>query len=102
MAILYSLQEGPLRFSEIKDCCPGCSVKVLSSVLKELTANKLLVRHQYQTIPVKVTYEIHPEAYILVRDLHIFYQAACVYVVKNAEALHVDSQLLVKIKKEIR
>lgn len=102
MAILYSLQRGPMRFSEIKECCPGCSVKVLSSVLKELTVNNLLVRRQYQTIPVRVTYELHPNAYIIVRDLHIFYKASCAYIVKNAEALHLEPYLIEQIRREIR
>lgn len=101
MAILYCLQEGPLRFSELKECCPGCSVKVLSEVLKEMTQNNLLIRKQYQTIPVKVTYEIHPDAKHLVSNIHNFYQATCHYVVNNSHNLSIEPHVVDRVRKEI-
>lgn len=102
MAVLYSLQKGPLRFSEIKEHMPGCSVKVLSSVLKELTDNKLLIRLQYQTIPVKVTYELHPNARLFARDLHNLYLSSCAYVVQNAEHLQVSKHQVDRILLELQ
>lgn len=60
MVVIYHLIDGPKRFSELKALIPGCSVKMLSEVLEELTDNHLLERKQYSTIPVKVTYEIKP------------------------------------------
>lgn len=101
LAIIYKLQDGPLRFSEIKEVVPGCSVKVLSTVLKEMTTNKLLIRKQYQTIPVKVTYEINPHFYILVNDINRLYKATCYYIVHNQTELSIEPEVLQAVKKEI-
>lgn len=60
--IIWHLSSGPKRFSELKRDINGISVKVLSEVLKEMEENELIIRKQYPTIPVKVTYEIHPDA----------------------------------------
>lgn len=58
-AIIWNLRHGPLRFSEVKKGLPGISVKMLSETLKDLEDYELIVRTQYSTIPVKVTYELH-------------------------------------------
>jgi len=60
--VIFYLKDGPLRFSQIRNHVPSISVKVLSEVLKEMEDNKLVVRKQYNTIPVKVTYELSPSA----------------------------------------
>lgn len=60
--VIWHLKDGPQRFSQIKKLIPDISVKMLSEVLKEMQDNELVVRTQYDTIPVKVTYEIHPDA----------------------------------------
>lgn len=61
-AVLWYLKSGEeRRFSEIKRELDGCSVKVLSEVLKELEQNYLVIRTQYPTIPVKVTYKLDSE-----------------------------------------
>lgn len=58
-AVLWYLRSGEeRRFSEIKRELDGCSVKVLSEVLRELEQNYLIIRTQYPTIPVKVTYKV--------------------------------------------
>ena len=101
LAILYALQDGPLRFSELKEQLPGCSVKVLSSVLKDMVYHKLLVRKQYQTIPVKVTYELHSDAKLLVRDLYDFYKASCQYVAKNYDILPIEPKIVEQIRQEV-
>lgn len=56
--IVFVLKDGPLRFSQVKDKLSGCSVKVLSESLQELEQHRIIVRKQYNTIPVKVTYEL--------------------------------------------
>jgi DNA-binding HxlR family transcriptional regulator len=60
--VIWHLRPGPLRFSEIKRKIPGVSVKVLSEVLQEMEQHELIIRTQYNTIPVKVIYQLHPEA----------------------------------------
>lgn len=72
-AIILELRVGPLRFSEIKKRLPGCSVKVLSEVLDELENNDLIIRKQYgDTMPMKVTYELHDGADLLIQA-HVGY-----------------------------
>lgn len=60
--VIWHLRDGPMRFSELKRQIPDVSVKVLSEVLQEMEQHGLLIRTQYNSIPVKVTYELHPEA----------------------------------------
>jgi DNA-binding HxlR family transcriptional regulator len=102
LAIIYVLQNRPLRFSEIKEYVPGCSVKVLSSVLKEMTENNLLIREQYHTIPVKVTYRLNPDVALLMEDFNQLYKAWCYYVVNNAKLLHISPELIDQILKELQ
>jgi DNA-binding HxlR family transcriptional regulator len=72
-AIILELRIGPLRFSELKKKLPGCSVKVLSEVLDELENNSLVIRKQYgDTMPVKVTYQLHDGADLLIQA-HVGY-----------------------------
>ncbi len=56
--ILWSLQEGPLRFNELATRVEGIGEKVLSARLKELECQGLLVRRVLPTTPVKVEYEL--------------------------------------------
>ncbi|MBI1751236.1 MAG: helix-turn-helix transcriptional regulator [Acidobacteria bacterium] len=56
--ILWTLQEGPLRFNEIATRVAGIGEKVLSARLKELECQGLLVRRVLPTTPVKVEYEL--------------------------------------------
>lgn len=56
--ILWTLQEGPLRFNEIATRVTGIGEKVLSARLKELESQGLLARHVFPTTPVKVEYEL--------------------------------------------
>jgi DNA-binding HxlR family transcriptional regulator len=55
-AILFVLLEGPARFSEIKECVPALSDRLLSERLKELEAEGIVDRHVNGGIPVRVQY----------------------------------------------
>jgi len=56
--ILNVLQEGSLRFSELSERAKGPGDKVLSSRLKELEAQGLLLRQVDAGPPVRVSYEL--------------------------------------------
>ena len=59
MTILYVLAEfGVVRFNEMKKYIDEISYKTLSSTLKELEADKLVHREEYQQIPPKVEYSL--------------------------------------------
>ncbi|MGI4851533.1 MAG: winged helix-turn-helix transcriptional regulator [Janthinobacterium lividum] len=50
------IQEGPLRFNELKRHVNGISTKVLTDKLRELEKANLVSRHYEPSIPPKVTY----------------------------------------------
>ena len=59
MVILYCLMEfEPVRFNEMKRYLKTISDKTLSTNLKELEADKLIVRTEYPQIPPKVEYTL--------------------------------------------
>ena len=59
MTILYTLMEfSVVRFNELQRYIKGISYKTLSVMLKELEADKLIVRKEYPQIPPKVEYSL--------------------------------------------
>lgn len=59
MTILYALMEfGVVRFNELQRYIRGISFKTLSLTLKELEADRLIVRTEYPQIPPKVEYSL--------------------------------------------
>ena len=56
--ILNVLQEGPLRFGEIRERAQGPGDKILSARLKELESRGLVVRRVEPGPPVRVAYEL--------------------------------------------
>jgi DNA-binding HxlR family transcriptional regulator len=55
-AIVAVLLEGPARFSEIKDCVPDLSDRLLSERLKELEAEGIVERQVLDGNPPRVQY----------------------------------------------
>jgi DNA-binding HxlR family transcriptional regulator len=55
-AIVAVLLEGPARFSEIKDCVPDLSDRLLSERLKELEAEGIVDRQVIDGNPPRVQY----------------------------------------------
>ncbi|RDV46969.1 transcriptional regulator [Leifsonia sp. ku-ls] len=58
--IIGALEDGPLRFGELRSRLQGVSPKVLSASLKRLEANDLLTRTVYAEVPPRVEYELTP------------------------------------------
>ena len=67
--ILYHLQNGPLRFSEIKRSVGSISEKVLIQQLRDLVAINVLNRHDYKCVPPMVDYSLTPFGETLVQAL---------------------------------
>ncbi|MEW5850836.1 MAG: helix-turn-helix domain-containing protein [Myxococcota bacterium] len=59
--ILGLLQNGPLRFNELREGGRGVGDKVLSARLKELEARGLVIREVDAGPPVKVLYSLTPK-----------------------------------------
>lgn len=70
MVILYCLMEyEPVRFNEMKHYLGTITDKTLSSNLKELEADRLIVRKEYPQIPPKVEYSLSERGKSLMKVL---------------------------------
>jgi len=59
MIIMYWLASyRVLRFNELKRCIGKVSFKMLSQTLKEMEADKLIIRNAYPQVPPKVEYSL--------------------------------------------
>lgn len=58
MWILWSLQDGPLRFGELKKSIPGITEKMLIQQLKKFESNHIIIRTVYPQVPPKVEYTL--------------------------------------------
>ena len=56
--ILYHLSAGSKRYSEIKRAIPAITEKVLIQHLKQLEADKLIIRESRPVVPPFVTYSL--------------------------------------------
>ncbi|WP_459481842.1 winged helix-turn-helix transcriptional regulator [Clostridium saccharoperbutylacetonicum] len=73
LKVIYLLAcSGTLRYGELKKNIEGITHKMLSSQLKELENEKILLRKEYPQIPPKVEYSLAPKGQSLipiVRDM---------------------------------
>jgi DNA-binding HxlR family transcriptional regulator len=56
--ILFALQDGPLRFGELRRAVTGISERVLILQLREMETAGLLHRELYHQVPPKVEYSL--------------------------------------------
>ncbi len=82
MVILYCLMEfGTVRFNELKRYMKRISDKTLSNNLKELEADRLIIRTEYPQIPPKVEYSLSERGESLMKVL----DQLCVWGEKNRD-----------------
>lgn len=60
LQILWSLKNGPLRFTALKDSLTPITHKMLATALKELEADGLVFRHVFSIVPPRVEYSVTP------------------------------------------
>jgi len=60
LQILWSLKNGPLRFTALKDSLAPITQKMLATALKELEADGLVFRHVFSVVPPRVEYSVTP------------------------------------------
>lgn len=58
LPILCALENGKLRFGELKNGIPGITERMLTLQLRELEKDKLITRTVYAEVPPRVEYEI--------------------------------------------
>ncbi|PLR33616.1 transcriptional regulator [Chimaeribacter californicus] len=58
--VLFFLRSGPKRYGELKRSINGVSHKVLIQQLKDLEADRVLARTDYQEVPPRVDYALTP------------------------------------------
>jgi DNA-binding HxlR family transcriptional regulator len=56
--ILFALQDGPVRFGELRRAVPGISERMLILQLREMEASGLVHREAYHQVPPKVEYSL--------------------------------------------
>lgn len=56
--VVELLEEGPMRFNEIRRTIPGISQRMLTLTLRQLERDGLVKRTVYPTIPPRVEYEL--------------------------------------------
>ena len=82
MIILYCLMEfDVVRFNELKRYLKNISDKTLSNNLKELEADRLIIRKEYPQIPPKVEYSLSDRG----KSLMVVLDQLCVWGENNRE-----------------
>lgn len=56
--ILFALLEGTKRFNELRRLIPGATQRMLTSQLRELEAQQVIVRTVFAQVPPKVEYAL--------------------------------------------
>ncbi|MEW1653694.1 MULTISPECIES: helix-turn-helix domain-containing protein [unclassified Streptomyces] len=56
--LLWLLEPGPRRPSELLRCLPGLSEKVLTQALREMAEDELVHREVYDAVPLKTEYSL--------------------------------------------
>lgn len=71
MAVLYALSLYPvMRFNEMQRFIKTISYKSLSSTLKDLEADQLILRTEYPQVPPKVEYSLTKRGASLIPIMH--------------------------------
>jgi len=58
LSIFYYLKNNRLRYTDLKNCIPNITDKMLATQLKKMEDNHLINRYVYAEVPVRVEYEL--------------------------------------------
>lgn len=68
--LIWQLHARSLRFGELRRRLPGISEKVLSEQLKELQADGIVHREEFDEVPLRVEYSLTQPGSLLNRAVH--------------------------------
>lgn len=86
MVIMFVLVEGGvMRYSELKRAIPNITHKMLSAQLKELEADGIITRTEYQQVPPKVEYALSPKGLSLMPILEEMCKWGSIYKPPTSE-----------------
>src|SRR5579863_5601642 len=77
--ILWHLSFGPMRFAAIRKKLKTISEKVLTDQLRQLEADRVVLRHVSESVPPAVTYSLSSEGEKLVAMMVSLCDWACVH-----------------------
>lgn len=93
LIIIFSLsraESGVLRYGQLKRCLNGVTDKMLSTQLKELEQDGILLRKQYEQIPPKVEYRLTEKGRSLLPIIHSMHRWG--YEVMRSEHIPVNPE----------
>ena len=97
VAVIILLASGMHRHARLVDNIPGLSKKVLTSTLRRLERNGIVMRRVYAEIPVRVEYSLTPLGWQLTEPLMALYEWAVAHehelAVKNEGRLPEERSL---------
>jgi len=65
LLVVGMLEDGPIRYSELKNRVPGISQRMLTLTLKKLERDGLVRRESFPEIPPRVEYDLTPLGHTL-------------------------------------
>jgi DNA-binding HxlR family transcriptional regulator len=63
--VLAALEDGPVRFNDLRRRVDGVSQKVLAQTLQALERDGFICRHQLSVFPLRVEYTLTPEGQVV-------------------------------------
>ena len=83
ITLLWLLNEQNRRFNELRRVLPGITQKVLTEQLRELEADRLIIRKVYEVVPAKVEYSLSEQGKRLIPILDMMCMWGKEYLVKE-------------------
>lgn len=72
LPVLWKLsKQESIRYNELRRQLPGISNTMLTRVLEELENNELILRHEYETLPLHVEYSLTENGKSIIPALEI-------------------------------
>lgn len=72
--IIYTLQKGAIKFSEIEKFIPGLSARLLQERLKELEKERIITKTVYSNERVVITYGLTKKGEELAKTFHPLFE----------------------------